>query len=77
MRIKPRLPQASGFMNEMTFSEIIHNLFAGFWLTLLLFAVTLVLAIPLGLLMSVCSMSKFKPLKWLTKGIIWVIRGTP
>ena len=44
---------------------------------MLLFAVTLVLAIPLGLLMSVCSKSKFKPLKWLTKGIIWVIRGTP
>lgn len=61
----------------MTFSEIISNLFTGFGLTVLLFILTLVLAIPLGLLVALGAMSKVKPLKWLMKGIIWVIRGTP
>ena len=49
----------------------------GFGNTLLLFAVTLVFAFPLGLLFAFGSMSKFKPLKWLMKTVIWVIRGTP
>lgn len=62
---------------KMSTSEIFSNLFDGFILTVLLFLITLVLAIPLGMLMSLGSMSKFKPLKWLMKAIIWVIRGTP
>lgn len=32
---------------------------------------------PLGLLLSFGSMSKFKPLKVISKGFVWVIRGTP
>lgn len=59
------------------FINILNELAEGFGNTLLLFAVTLILALPLGLLMSFGSMSKFKPLKYLMKGIIWVIRGTP
>lgn len=59
------------------FSYVTEKCFEGFGLTILLFAITLVLAIPLGLLVSFCSMSKFKPLKWLTKAFVWVIRGTP
>ena len=61
----------------MTFGEIILKLLQGFELTILLFAITLVLAIPLGLIMALGSMSKFKPLKYLVKGLIWIIRGTP
>ena len=49
----------------------------GFGVTLKLFALTLVLSIPLGLLFAFCSMSKFKPLSYLMKAIIWVVRGTP
>ncbi len=49
----------------------------GFAETCLLFILTLVLALPLGLLVCFGSMSKFKPLSWLMKGIVWVIRGTP
>ena len=37
----------------------------------------LLAAIPLGLIISMGSMSKFKPLKWLTKTFVWIIRGTP
>lgn len=59
------------------FQEIILELVQGFGNTLLLFAVTLAFAFPLGLLLAFGSMSKFKPLKWLVKGLIWVIRGTP
>ncbi len=61
----------------MTFEQVIVSLLEGFELTVLLFFITLVLAIPLGLLMALGSISKFKPLKWLMKVIIWIIRGTP
>ena len=49
----------------------------GFLQTLKLFAVTLAGALPLGLLLSFCSMSRFKPLKWLTRTRVWIVRGTP
>ena len=42
-----------------------------------LFALTLLFAIPLGLIISFGSMSRFKPLAWLVKFIVWVVRGTP
>ncbi|MGN1042029.1 MAG: amino acid ABC transporter permease [Christensenellales bacterium] len=61
----------------MNFGQIITQLSEGFLLTVLLFVITLVLAIPLGLLISLFSMSSFAPLKYLTKGFIWIIRGTP
>ncbi len=61
----------------MNFAEILLKLFEGFGTTVLLFAVTLVFALPFGLLIAFGSMSKFKPLKYLIKGFIWIIRGTP
>jgi len=57
--------------------EILSELLEGFGYTVLLFVITLVFSIPLGLLVCFGSLSKFKPLKYLIKGIIWVIRGTP
>ena len=59
------------------FVSILLDLLQGFGVTLCLFAVTLILSLPLGLLMSFGSMSKFKPIKYFVKGVIWVIRGTP
>ena len=59
------------------FATVTADLLNGFGLTVLLFAVTLVAAIPLGLIVSFCSMTRFIPLKWLTKVFVWVIRGTP
>ena len=61
----------------MTFASINAELFRGFWFNLYIFFMTLVLALPLGLVITFGSMSKFKPLKWLTKTFVWVIRGTP
>jgi polar amino acid transport system permease protein len=59
------------------FWDILMELTEGFGNTLLLFAVTLVFAFPLGLLLAFGSMSKIKPLKWFVKGLIWIIRGSP
>ncbi|MBQ7203181.1 MAG: amino acid ABC transporter permease [Eubacterium sp.] len=53
------------------------ELLKGFWETFKIFGCTLLLALPIGLIMSFGSMSKFKPLKWLIKTFIWIIRGTP
>jgi polar amino acid transport system permease protein len=55
----------------------IASLFEGFWLNLRLFILTLVMAIPLGLVITFGSMSKFRPLKWLVRTFVWIIRGTP
>lgn len=55
----------------------LQSLFKGFAQNGIIFAVTLLLAIPLGLIITFGSMSKFKPLKWLTKTFVWIIRGTP
>lgn len=59
------------------FSEIMTGLAEGFGNTVLLFALTLLFALPLGLLISLGSMSKCKPLKAFLRAIIWVVRGTP
>lgn len=61
----------------MDFGQVTLQLFQGFGTTVLLFALTLVMSLPLGLVVAFGSMSKFKPLRWLTKTVVWVIRGTP
>lgn len=61
----------------MNFSEVTLYLLDGFKLTCLLFALTLLFALPLGLLISFCTMSKFKPLSALSKVFVWIIRGIP
>ncbi len=60
-----------------TFLNVTLDLLNGFGTTLKLFALTLVFALPLGLIFSFCSMSKFKPLSALMKIFIWIMRGTP
>ena len=59
----------------MTFFQI--TFLNGFLYTLAIFGITLAAALPLGLLISLGSMSKFKPLNKLSRGFVWVIRGTP
>lgn len=56
---------------------VIKSLNIGFLQTLKLFFVTLIGAVPLGLIISLGSMTKFKPLSYLTKLIVWIVRGTP
>ena len=57
--------------------QVLYDLLLGFGLTLKLFGLTLLISIPLGLLFSVLSMTRFKPVSYLMKFIIWVVRGTP
>ena len=64
-----------GFFQQ--FPIVFHALNVGFLQTLKLFAVTLLGAIPLGLIISFGSMSKFKPLSMLVRFIVWIVRGTP
>lgn len=59
------------------FAEVFERFAEGFGYTVGLFAVTLVAAIPLGIIVALCSITKFKPVRWLTKVFIWVVRGTP
>ena len=61
----------------MTFLEVTSFLFDGFIISLLIFGVTLLLGAPLGLPIAFCSMSRFKPLKYLSKIIVWIVRGIP
>ena len=49
----------------------------GFLQTLKLFFVTLIGALPLGLIISFESMTKFRPIRYVTKLFVWIIRGTP
>lgn len=59
------------------FLPVTMELLLGFWENLKVFSLTLLFALPLGLVICFGSMSKFSPLKWLTKGFVWIIRGTP
>lgn len=55
----------------------IRSLNVGFLQTLRLFFVTLIGAFPLGLIIAFGSMSRFKPLSYFTRLVVWVVRGTP
>ncbi len=59
------------------FANVSLRLLEGFSSSVIIFISTLIFAIPLGLLIAFCSMSKFKPLRWLSRTIVWVLRGTP
>ena len=59
------------------FWEVTKSLLEGLEQTCMIFALTLVLALPLGLVISFGSMSKFKPLSLIVKTFVWIIRGVP
>ena len=61
----------------MTFGEVFIYLLDGFRYTCLIFFFTLLFSLPLGLLMSFCSMSKVKIVSVTMRLIVWVIRGIP
>ncbi|MDO4743653.1 MAG: ABC transporter permease subunit, partial [bacterium] len=61
----------------MSFLEVTLFLFEGFKISFLIFAVTLLCGAPLGLPIAFCSMSRFKPLKTVSKVFVWIVRGIP
>lgn len=58
-------------------SVILSRLSGAFLLNCELFALTLLFALPLGLVVAFGSMSRCKPLSGAVKTFVWVIRGTP
>ena len=59
------------------FAQVTLELLNGFGMTCKLFGLTLLMALPLGLVISLGVMSPFKPLAGFLKVVIWVVRGTP
>ena len=76
------------------FLPVTLELLVGFWETVKIFVLTLVFALPLGLVIAFGSMSRWAPfhrvgiaklnflkgwmpIRWLTRGFVWIIRGTP
>ena len=53
------------------------TLLEGLGTTLKLFALTLLFALPLGLVIALGAMSRITPLRWLVSTVVWVVRGTP
>ncbi len=61
----------------MSFQVISAQLWESFTINLNLFFITLVISIPAGLVIAFGSMCAFKPIAWVTKTFVWIIRGTP
>jgi len=59
------------------FSPVLIQLFNGFCETIKVFVMTLVFSIPLGLVVCFGSMSRFAPLRVVTRAFVWIIRGSP
>ena len=59
------------------FIPVTLELLKGFGQSINIFVMTLLLSLPLGMVVCLGSMSKFAPLKALTRSFVWVIRGTP
>ncbi|MBQ4129194.1 MAG: amino acid ABC transporter permease [Ruminococcus sp.] len=64
-------------MGSASFLSVTLNLLHGFYTTFLIFAITLVVAIPLGLIITFGSASKIKPISVVVRCFVWIIRGTP
>lgn len=64
-------------MDIQYIQTLLPTLLQGTVQTLKIFVLTLVFALPLGLPIAFGGMSRFWPLKWVSKAYIWVFRGTP
>lgn len=61
----------------MSFWEVVSFLSDGFVFSLIIFAVTLICGVPLGLPIAFCSMSKLAPVRAVAKTVVWIVRGIP
>ncbi|MDO4269288.1 MAG: amino acid ABC transporter permease [Eubacteriales bacterium] len=58
-------------------SVIFSNLFQSFGINCTIFFITLLIALPFGLIVAFGAMSRFRPLAYVIKFFVWIIRGTP
>ena len=63
--------------SSISYFDVIMFLANGFVFSLIIFAVTLICGVPLGLPIAFCSMSRFKPVRAVAKTFVWIIRGIP
>lgn len=61
----------------LMFLNVTQALLGGLLTTFQIFILTLLFALPLGLILAFGSMSRFKPLRYLVQVLVWIIRGTP
>lgn len=61
----------------MLLSKILEELLWGMCTSIEIFVLTLLFSIPLGLIVATGRMSKIKPIQWLMKAYISIMRGTP
>ena len=61
----------------MDLGSMMGILISGFGMTVQIFFITLVGSLPLGVVVALCRMSKFKPLALVARFYISVLRGTP
>lgn len=61
----------------MSFAQVSVDLLQSFLENVSLFCLTLLFALPSGLIITTGSMSKIAPIRWFTKTFVWIIRGTP
>ncbi|MBQ1946912.1 MAG: amino acid ABC transporter permease [Clostridia bacterium] len=59
------------------FLTVTNELLRGFWENIQIFCLTLLFALPLGLVVCFGSMSRFSPLRWAVRTFVWIIRGSP
>lgn len=65
------------YKEKISFMQMIKQLLKGFGVAIVIFALTMILALPLGLLVAFGRMSKVTPLRWICTFYISVLRGTP
>ncbi|MDD3853463.1 MAG: amino acid ABC transporter permease [Syntrophomonadaceae bacterium] len=56
---------------------LMPSMFKGWMVTLQIFFIVLVFALPLGVIMGIARLSAFKPLAWFMELYVWLFRGTP
>ncbi|MEG2003549.1 MAG: amino acid ABC transporter permease, partial [Clostridia bacterium] len=67
-----------GIGEKLTYmSTIMPAILRGAVISVEIFALTLLISLPLGLPIALGSKSKFFPFKWICKTYIWLFRGTP
>lgn len=67
--------KTSGFMSD--FADVVGKLASGMLATLMIFVLTLVFSLPLGMLLMFIRISKVKLVRWIAKIYISIMRGTP
>lgn len=71
------LDAVQGGFFDSQFWNVTATLAEGLLENIKIFFFTLLFALPLGMIITMGSMTKFRPLRWLTRTFVWVIRGTP